>query len=257
MVVMILLLVSFHTYEILSQKNQTFYKIAFRIFIHVNTITMILQFINLVSLFSNRLKLITERLKEFSRTSGENAKLSHCFVNNIKVREQRQINVSLIDKRRYSSMGTAQIQNSTNNLVSGHEATDLTFANTKDLDILTELKQLRKVHHIICDILKSVVNSIYGIILLILSSYMFLSCVKYIHLMIIMVKKPRIRNSSGVVHKFYKCDAICSKELQLLSNQTIHSKLEFTAFDFFPLNFTYFHMFLAGVTTYTVILLQF
>ncbi|KAJ9598753.1 hypothetical protein L9F63_026714, partial [Diploptera punctata] len=288
--VTIVLLVSFHAYETLSKKNKMFYKIAMRIFVHVHNVTVTLQFINLVLLLSNRLKIISERLEE----------LSSIFKNSIKLREQRQTNASLFDTQRYSLMGTSAMQNSTNNPVLGHETSDITLDNTNKLNILTGLKQLREVHHIICDILNGVVNSIYGLNILILSTYMFLSCVKYVHLMMIMVvKKPGSEsldllniNSPGMMLCFivlhlskvvlisvacnnasqvcanlnssinsllltYPSGSDVSKELQLLSIQTIHSKLEFTAFDFFPLDFTYFHMFLAGVTTYTVILLQF
>ena len=48
-----------------------------------------------------------------------------------------------------------------------------------------------------------------------------------------------------------------SAELQLFSQQLLHSKLHFTAFGFFSLDFTFLYGFVGGATTYIVILLQF
>jgi len=48
-----------------------------------------------------------------------------------------------------------------------------------------------------------------------------------------------------------------SAELERFSQQLLHSKLQFTAFGFFSLDFTFVYGFVGGATTYIVILLQF
>jgi gustatory receptor len=48
-----------------------------------------------------------------------------------------------------------------------------------------------------------------------------------------------------------------SAELERFSQQLLHSKLHFTAFGFFSLDFTFLYGFIGGATTYIVILLQF
>ena len=48
-----------------------------------------------------------------------------------------------------------------------------------------------------------------------------------------------------------------SAELERFSQQLLHSKLQFTAFGFFSLDFTFLYGFVGGATTYIVILLQF
>jgi len=48
-----------------------------------------------------------------------------------------------------------------------------------------------------------------------------------------------------------------SAELERFSQQLLHSKLHFTAFGFFSLDFTFLYGFVGGATTYIVILLQF
>jgi hypothetical protein len=48
-----------------------------------------------------------------------------------------------------------------------------------------------------------------------------------------------------------------SAELERFSQQLLHSKLQFTAFGFFSLDFTFLYGFIGGATTYIVILLQF
>ena len=47
-----------------------------------------------------------------------------------------------------------------------------------------------------------------------------------------------------------------SAELERFSQQLLHSKLQFTAFGFFSLDFTFLYGFVGGATTYIVILLQ-
>ncbi|CAH1365694.1 unnamed protein product [Tenebrio molitor] len=48
-----------------------------------------------------------------------------------------------------------------------------------------------------------------------------------------------------------------TRHLQLVSTRLLNTKLHFTAMDFFSLDWTLYHMLIAAVTTYVVILIQF
>nr|CAD7576560.1 unnamed protein product [Timema californicum] len=47
------------------------------------------------------------------------------------------------------------------------------------------------------------------------------------------------------------------EEIELFLLQLLHRKVKFTAYDFFPLDFTLVYSFVGAVTTYLVILIQF
>jgi hypothetical protein len=66
--------------------------------------------------------------------------------------------------------------------------------------------------------------------------------------------------TATVVNKLLLIQALSSDvsvELERFSQQLLHSKLQFTAFGFFSLDFTFLYGFVGGATTYIVILLQF
>jgi gustatory receptor len=65
--------------------------------------------------------------------------------------------------------------------------------------------------------------------------------------------------TTTVVNKLLLIQALSSDvsaELERFSQQLLHSKLHFTAFGFFSLDFTFLYGFIGGATTYIVILLQ-
>jgi hypothetical protein len=65
--------------------------------------------------------------------------------------------------------------------------------------------------------------------------------------------------TTTVVNKLLLLQALSSDvsaELERFSQQLLHSKLQFTAFGFFSLDFTFLYGFVGGATTYIVILLQ-
>jgi hypothetical protein len=65
--------------------------------------------------------------------------------------------------------------------------------------------------------------------------------------------------TTTVVNKLLLIQALSSDvsaELERFSQQLLHSKLQFTAFGFFSLDFTFLYGFIGGATTYIVILLQ-
>ena len=65
--------------------------------------------------------------------------------------------------------------------------------------------------------------------------------------------------TATVVNKLLLIQALSSDvsaELERFSQQLLHSKLQFTAFGFFSLDFTFLYGFVGGATTYIVILLQ-
>jgi gustatory receptor len=66
--------------------------------------------------------------------------------------------------------------------------------------------------------------------------------------------------TTTLVNKFLLIQTLSSdvsSELEQFSQQLLHSKLQFTAFGFFSLDFTFLYGFVGGATTYIVILLQF
>jgi gustatory receptor len=66
--------------------------------------------------------------------------------------------------------------------------------------------------------------------------------------------------TTTLVNKFLLTRSLHSDamgELGQFSQQLLHSKLQFTAFGFFSLNFTFIYGFVGGAATYIMILLQF
>ncbi|XP_023717531.1 putative gustatory receptor 28a isoform X3 [Cryptotermes secundus] len=69
----------------------------------------------------------------------------------------------------------------------------------------------------------------------------------------------RANRTAVLVHKLLNKtkDPGLKEELQLFSLQLLHRKVHFTAFGFFPLDFTLLYSITGAVTTYLVILIQF
>jgi hypothetical protein len=157
---------------------------------------------------------------------------------------------------------------------------------------------LRYVHAILYDTC-CLVSSAYGFQLLLAMAYMFVSVVKYFHMVMISDIRSNknelstirvdgiiplmcvvsihvacvlwvniVCNSAcfeagrttNLVNKFLLTRSLQSDamaELGQFSQQLLHSKLQFTAFGFFNLDFTFLCGFVGGAATYIVILLQF
>jgi hypothetical protein len=159
---------------------------------------------------------------------------------------------------------------------------------------VANIHTLRCIHTILHDI-GGLVDSVYGLQLLLAMAYIFMSVVKYFHVVMIsqqdQLSSFRVNgivplmcvvsiHIANVLWVTASCNSACSEachtttlvnkflliqplssdvlaELERFSQQLLHSKLQFTAFGFFSLDFTFLYGFVGGATTYIVILLQF
>jgi hypothetical protein len=308
LVVFVLLLLARHGYELWSRGGKQYVNIIIRFVIHFMSTIMIIQFVSFIHILKKRFHCVNRQLSllggiddggndlDSSRKGFAQHKLGIAASHNTVVvphAEDVPISNSL-----------EQVSAATSVFVSDAEIGRLPSTASSILRTQSRLQEvanihtLRCVHTILYDVC-GLVNSVYGFQLLLAMAYIFMSVVKYFHVVMISnasspedqlsdfrvdgivplmcVVSIHVANvlwitascswtcfeagrTTILVNKFLLIQPLSSDistELEQFSQQLLHSKLHFTAFGFFRLDFTFLYGFVGGATTYIVILLQF
>ena len=308
LVVFVFLLLARHGYELWNRGGNAYISVIIRLVIHFMSTVMIIQFVSFTHMLKQRFRCVNRQLSLVGDIDDRGT------VGIVKVEFSHQ------------KLGVAAAQNtvvvqhaddipSSNSLELASTATS-TFLSDAEIGHLSSVSSsskfksqcrpqdvanihtLRGVHTILHDI-GGLVNSVYGLQLLLATAYIFTSVVKYFHM--VMISNVRAQpdqlstfrvdgilplmcvvsiHIASVLWVTASCNSACceavrtttvvnkllliqalssdvSAELEGFSQQLLHSKLQFTAFGFFSLDFTFLYGFVGGATTYIVILLQF
>jgi len=308
-VVFVFLLLARHGYELWSRSGKECIDVIIRLVIHFMSTVVIIQFVSFTHMLRQRFRCVNRQLSLLGNT--DNRRTSFGIV---KVEFTHQ------------KLGVAAAQNTvvvqhaddipnSNSLEQASTATSIFLSDEKIGHLssvsssskcrshshpqdVTNIHTLRGVYTILQDI-GGLVNSVYGLQLLLAMAYIFASVVKYFHMVMISNIRAQPDNLStfrvdgilplicvvsihiaNVLWVTASCNFACSEavrtttvvnkllliqalpsdvsaELEGFSQQLLHSKLQFTAFGFFSLDFTFLYGFIGGATTYIVILLQF
>lgn len=305
LVIFVCLLLARHGYELWSRGGKQYVNIIIRFVIHFMSTLMIVQFVSFIHLLKQRFRCVNRQLSFLGGIKDQERGLGivkmgfthHRF--GVPV-SQNAVVVPHADDIQ-SSKSQEQGSVATSIFISDTETGNLpsTSSSSKfrspcrphDVDTI---HTLRCIHTILFDI-GGLVNSVYGIQLLLAMAYIFMSVVKYFHVVMIsqqdQLSSFRVNgivplmcvvsiHIANVLWVTASCNSACfeacrtttlvnkfllvqpltsdiSAELEHFSQQLLHSKLQFTAFGFFNLDFTFLYGFVGGATTYIVILLQF
>jgi len=309
LVVFVFLLLARHGYELWGRGGNEYISVIIRLVIHFMSTVMIIQFVTFTHMLKQRFRCVNRQLSLLGDIDDRGISLGI-----VKVEfTHRQLGVT-------AAQNTVLVQNadgipSSNSLEEASTATSI-FQSEAEIGHLSSLSSsskfksrsrpqdvanihnLRGVHTILYDI-GDLVNSVYGLQLLLAVAYIFTSVVKYFHMVMIYNVRAQPEQLSNfrvdgilplmcivsihianVLWVTASCDSACceavrtttvvnkllliqtlppdvSAELERFSQQLLHSKLQFTTFGFFSLDFTFLYGFVGGATTYIVILLQF
>jgi hypothetical protein len=309
LVVFVSLLLARHGYEMWSRGGNEYINIIIRLVIHFMSTVMIIQFVSFIHVLKQRFRCVNRQLSllgdiDDRGTSLEIVKVGFTHHKFGVAAAQNTVVVQHADDIP-SSNSLEQASTSTSIFLSDAEIGHLPsvsssskFRSQSRPQHVANIHTLRGVHTILYDI-GGLVNSVYGLQLLLAMAYIFMSVVKYFHVVMISnlssqqdqlstfrvdgilplmcVVSIHIANvlwvtascnsacyeagrTTTVVNKLLLIQALSSDvsaELERFSQQLLHSKLQFTAFGFFSLDFTFLYGFIGGATTYIVILLQF
>ena len=309
LVVFVFLLLARHGYELWSRGGNAYISVTIRLVIHFMSTVMIIQFVSFTHMLKQRFLCVNRQLSLLGDTADGGTSLGI-----VKVEFTHQ-KLGVAAARNTVVVQHAGDIPSSNSLEEASTATSI-FLSDAEIGHLSSVSSsskfrtqfrhqdvanihtLRGVHSILHDI-GGLVNSVYGLQLLLAMTYIFTSVVKYFHMAMIsnISAQPDQLSTfrvdgilplmcvvsihiASVLWVTASCNSACceavrtatvvnkllliqalpsdvSTELERFSQQLLHSKLQFTAFGFFGLDFTFLYGFVGGATTYIVILLQF
>lgn len=309
LVVFVLLLLARHGYELWSRGGKQYVNIIIRFVIHFMSTIMIIQFVSFIHVLKQRFRCVNRQLSLLGGIDERETGLETVRVGFARHKlgitaSHNTVVVPHADNAPISN-SLEQVSAATSVFISDTEIGHLSstssspkFRTQSRLQEVANIHTLRCVHTILYDIC-GLVNSVYGLQLLLAMAYIFMSVVKYFHVVMISnvsshedqlsnfrvdgivplmcVVSIHIANvlwvtasctcacfeagrTTTLVNKFLLIQPLTSdisSELEQFSQQLLHSKLNFTAFGFFSLDFTFLYGFVGGATTYIVILLQF
>ena len=309
LVVFVFLLLARHGYELWSRGGNEYISAIIRFVIHFMSTVMIIQFVTFTHMLKQRFRCVNRQLSLLGDNDDQGTSLG---IVKVEFKHQK-LDVA-------AAQNTVVVQHaddipSSNSLEQASTATSI-FQSDAEMGHLSSVSSskkfrsqsrpqdvanihtLRRVHNILYDI-SCLVNSVYGLQLLLAMAYIFTSVVKYFHMVMISnvrAQPDKLSTSrvdgilplmclvsihiANVLWITASCSSACceavrtttvvnkllliqtlssdvSAELERFSQQLLHSKLQFTAFGFFSLDFTFLYGFIGGATTYIVILLQF
>ena len=309
LVVFVFLLLARHGYELWSKGGNEYINVIIRLAIHFMSTVVIIQFVSFTHMLKQRFRCVNRQLSLLGDTDDRGSSLGI-----VKVEFTHQtlgvaaaLNTVVVQHADDvpSSNSLEQASNATSIFLPDAETGRLSsvlssskFRSQSLPQDVANIRTLRCVHNILYDT-GVIVNSVYGLQLLLAMAYIFTSVVKYFHLVMIFNVSARPDQLSNfrvdgilplmcvvsihianVLWVTASCNCACreavrtttvvnkllliralssdvSAELERFSQQLLHSKLQFTAFGFFSLDFTFLYGFIGGATTYIVILLQF
>jgi hypothetical protein len=305
LVIFVFLLLARHGYELWSRGGKEHVNVIIRFVIHFMSTVMIVQFVSFIHVLKQRFRCVNRQLSLLGgiedRGSGlEIVKLGfiqHRFGVTTSQNTTVVPHADDIQSSKSHEQGSAATSIFISDTETGHlpsTSSSSKFRSQCRPHDVANIHTLRCIHTILYDI-GGLVNSVYGLQLLLAMAYIFMSVVKYFH--VIMISQQDQLSSfrvNGVVPLMCvvsihianvlwvtaSCNAACfeacrtttlvnkflliqplssdvSDQLERFSQQLLHSKLQFTAFGFFNLDFTFLYGFVGGATTYIVILLQF
>ena len=303
LVLSVILLVARHGYELWSRGGQEYSSVVVRFIIHIMSTIMIVQFVTFIYILKQRFGCMNDILADLG---GIDDRCLNLEQGKLTSSEHRLGISSLNDTSVLPQTESTPISHTHNPiLVPDTEISKLhlgispsRFKSHCLSQGVSNIHTLSYVHMLLYDI-GQLVNLLYGLQVLLAMAYVFMSVVKYFHVVLMTDDGPDHEEKSvfkvtGVVALVCTvsihvanllwvtaaCNMACSEahrtavvinkllliqplaavataELQLFSQQLLHSKLQFTAFGFFNLDFTFLYGFVGGTTTYIVILLQF
>ncbi|PNF39123.1 hypothetical protein B7P43_G01346 [Cryptotermes secundus] len=308
-VVFVLLLLVRHGYEMWSKGWKEYITVLIRFMIHFISTIMIIQFVTYVHIMKERFRCVNKQLSLFGGindggTSLEIAEMGFSEAKlSISVSHDNVVMPPAVGIPNCSSTEDASAANSAfvSDADVGHlpfVASSPPFRSQSSPRDVGNIHTLRYVHAVLYDTC-CLINSAYGFQLLLSMAYIFVSVVKYCHMVMISdtcYNQYELSNicvdgivplmcvvsihvacvlfvnvfcnsacfeaavTTTLVNKFLlkrslHCDAM--GELGRFSQQLLHSKVQFTAFGVFNLDFTFIYGFVGGAATYIVILLQF
>jgi gustatory receptor len=308
LVVFVFLLLARHGYELWSRGGKQYVNIIIRFVIHFMSTIMIIQFVSFIHVLKQRFRCVNRQLSLLGgindRRSSLDSVRTEFAQNKFGITTSHNAVVAPHAEDVTISNSLEQVSAATSVFLSDTEIGRLSstasskFRTQSHLQEMANIHTLRCVHTILYDIC-GLVNSVYGFQLLLAMAYIFMSVVKYFHVVMISnasspedqlsdfrvdgivplmcVVSIHIANvlwvtascswacfeagrTTILVNKFLLIQPLSSDisaELERFSQQLLHSKLHFTAFGFFSLDFTFLYGFVGGATTYIVILLQF
>jgi hypothetical protein len=308
LVVFVFLLLARHGYELWIRGGNEYINVIIRFVIHFMSTVVIIQFVSFTHMLKQRFRCVNSQLSLLGDTDDRGTSLGIVKVEfthqnlGVAAAQNTVVVQHADDIRRSNSLEQNSI--ATSIFLSEAEIGHLSsvpssskFRPQSRPQDVANIHILRSVHIILHDI-GGVVNSVYGLQLLLAMAYIFASIVKYFHMVMLYdvcaqpdqlstfrvngilplmcVASIHIANvlwvtascrstcceafrTTNVVNKLLLIQALSSDvsaELERFSQQLLHSKLQFTAFGFFVLDFTFLYGFVGGATTYIVILLQ-
>lgn len=304
-VVFVLLLLLRHGYEMWSRGWKEYINVLITFMIHFISTIMIIQFVTYVHIMKERFRCVNKQLSLFGGindggTSLEIAEMGFSEAKlGISVSHDTAVMPLAVDIPNYSSTEDASAANSA--FVSDADVGHLPFVSSpsqsrpRDVGNIHTLRYVQAILYDTCYL----INSAYGFQLLLSMAYIFVSVVKYCHMVMISdtcSNQYELSNicvdgivplmcvvsihvacvlfvnvfcnsacfeaavTTTLVNKFLLKRSLHSDamgELRRFSQQLLHSKVQFSAFGVFNLDFTFIYGFVGGAATYIVILLQF
>lgn len=306
LVIFLLLLFVRHGYEMWSRGWKDYINVLIRFMIHFISTIMIIQFVTYIHILKERFRCVNRQLSLFGGINDQGTSLEIAEMDLTETKMAFSVSHDTIvvphadDIPNYISTEEASTASSV--FVSDAEhfpfVSSSTFRSHSRPRFVENIHTLRYVHTILNDTC-CLVNSAYGFQLLLAMAYVFVSVVKYCHMVMISDKCPNQYELSNIcvdgiiplicvvsihvacvllvnvfcnstyfeatvtttlVNKFLLSRSLHSDalaQLERFSQQLLHSKVQFTAFGFFSLDFTFIYGFVGGAATYIVILLQF
>lgn len=305
LVIFVFLLLARHGYELWSRGGEQYVNVIIRFVIHFMSTVMIIQFVSFIYVLKQRLRCVNRQLCLLAGFDDQGSGLDivkmgftqHKFgvpssLNTVVVPHADDIHSSKSHEQGSAATSIFISDTDIGHLPSTSSSSKFR-SQCRSIEV-ANIHTLRCIHTILYDI-GSLVNSVYGLQLLMAMAYIFMSVVKYFH--VVMISQQDELSSfrvngitplmcvvsihiANVLWVTASCNAACfeacrttnlvnkflliqplssdvSAELERFSQQLLHSKLQFTAFGFFNLDFTFLYGFVGGATTYIVILLQF
>ena len=312
LVVFVFLLLARHGYELWCRGGNAYINLInaiIRLVIHFMSTVVLIQFVSFTHILKQRFRCVNRQLSLFGDNDDRGTSLGIVKVEFLQQKLGVAAGQDTVVVRHAddipSSNSLGHASTATPIFLSDAETGHLSsvsssskFSSQSRPQDVANIHTLRGVHTILHDV-GGLVNSVYGFQLLLATTYIFTSIVKYFHMVMI----SNVREQPGQPSNFRvdgilplmcvvsihiasvlwvtaSCNSACceafrtatvvnkllliqalssdvSAELERFSQQLLHSKLQFTAFGFFSLDFTFLYGFVGGATTYIVILLQF
>ena len=282
----ILLMFSSYTLYTWAPEKSYIYYISKYFSSFCNTI-MVIQYVNIVLLFSHRFKMLNKQLE--STTIEKEIHASH-FKTNYQI-FPKPTNTNIVQKTKEN--------NFTGSPISGHYfLSELSMPiNAQRSQAASRIHILRQAHCDLCEITQKI-NITYGYQILLDISYQFVSLISFLYYTLEKLAKgdnsageislilkvvsslgwvadsaiktlsitlschvasEEAKRTGNIVHNLLVAGSMgdaTSAELKLFSIQLLTDKLELTAAGFFPVNLSLLYSIIAAATTYTVILIQ-